>query len=159
MTNTPRLAELLLVEDNPADILITREAFADFKITNTLHVVEDGEEAMAFLRREEPYANAPRPDLILLDLNLPRKNGREVLAEIKADPQLKYIPVIVLTTSQSEDDVLRAYGEGASCYIVKPVGFQNFAQAIKEIHNFWFHLVVFPPEVENGKENDQNTAG
>lgn len=157
--HTPRLAEILLVEDNPADILITREAFANFKITNTLHVVEDGEEALAFLRHEGKYIDAPRPDLVLLDLNLPRKNGREVLAEIKADPQLKYIPVIVLTTSHSDEDVLHAYGEGASCYIVKPVGFLNFSQAIKEIHNFWFHLVVFPPEVEHGKENDQNTAG
>jgi CheY-like chemotaxis protein len=155
MTNPPRAAEILLIEDNPADILLTREAFEEFKVTNNLHVMENGEAAMAFLYREGIYADAPRPDLILLDLNLPRKSGREVLSEIKADPQLKYIPVIVLTTSQSENDVLHSYGDGASCYIVKPVGFQNFSLAIRKIHSFWFQLVVFPPKVENGKETDQ----
>jgi CheY-like chemotaxis protein len=138
--------EILLVEDNPADILITREAFADFKVINNLHVVEDGEAAMAYLRGEGDYAGRHRPDLVLLDLNLPLKNGREVLAEIKTDPQLKVIPVIVLTTSESDDDVLYSYGQHANSYIVKPVGFENFAKAVAKIHDFWIGLVRLPPD-------------
>jgi len=138
--------EILLVEDSPADILITREAFADAKLANTLHVVEDGVRAMEFLRREGSYASFPRPDLILLDLNLPRKNGREVLAEIKADAEFKSIPVIILTTSSADEDILQAYDLHANCYVIKPVGFDNFLKAIQSIQNFWFSVVVLPPE-------------
>jgi two-component system, chemotaxis family, response regulator Rcp1 len=144
--------EILLVEDSPADVIITREAFAEFKVINTLHVVEDGVKAMAYLRRSGPYANATRPDLILLDLNLPRKNGREVLAEIKTDPDLKSIPVVVLTTSHAESDILEAYDQHANCYIVKPVGFTNFVEAMKSIRQFWFSVVTLPPEVNNGQD-------
>ncbi|HMZ06970.1 MAG TPA: response regulator [Anaerolineales bacterium] len=144
--------EILLVEDNPADVLMTRSAFEDFKLTNTLHVVEDGVEALEYLHGEGKFAGSPHPDLIMLDLNLPRKNGREVLAEIKTDPALLNIPVIVLTTSRSEQDVLEAYGLHANCYIVKPVGFPNFVEAIKSIEHFWFSLVTLPSEVENGKK-------
>lgn len=144
--------EILLVEDNLADVLMTRSAFEDFKLTNTLHVVEDGVEALEYLHGEGKFAGSPHPDLIMLDLNLPRKNGREVLAEIKTDPALLNIPVIVLTTSRSEQDVLEAYGLHANCYIVKPVGFPNFVEAIKSIEHFWFSLVTLPSEVENGKK-------
>lgn len=144
--------DILLVEDSPSDVLITREAFKEFKIFNTLHVVEDGVEAMAFLHQEGKYASAPEPDLILLDLNLPRKNGREVLGEIKSDLELKHIPVVVLTTSQSEQDVLQAYDRYANCYIVKPVGFENFVEAMKSIRQFWFSVVTLPPEVNHGED-------
>ena len=146
--------DILLVEDSPADVLITREAFAEFKIINTLHVVEDGGEAMAFLKQDGKYASVPRPDLILLDLNLPRKNGREVLAEIKNDPRLKNIPVVVLTTSHSESDVLEAYDQHANCYIVKPVGFDNFVEAVKTINQFWFSVVTLPPEETHGQDSN-----
>ncbi|HNB35196.1 MAG TPA: response regulator [Anaerolineales bacterium] len=149
---TLQQVEILLVEDNPADVLMTRSAFEDFKLTNTLHVVEDGVEALEYLHGEGKFAGSPHPDLIMLDLNLPRKNGREVLAEIKTDPALLNIPVIVLTTSRSEQDVLEAYGLHANCYIVKPVGFPNFVEAIKSIEHFWFSLVTLPSEVENGKK-------
>ena len=142
----PRHIEILLVEDSPADILLTREAFEESRILNTLHVTEDGVQAMDFLRKRGAYASAPRPDLILLDLNLPRKNGREVLAEIKADPDLKKIPIVVLTTSGAEEDVLRAYDLNANCYVVKPVGFDNFMEAIQSIRHFWFSIVTLPPE-------------
>jgi CheY-like chemotaxis protein len=142
----PRQIEILLVEDSPADILLTREAFEQNKIANTLHVVEDGIQAMDFLHRQGAYASAPRPDLILLDLNLPRKNGREVLAEIKADPELKKIPIVVLTTSSADEDILRAYNLNANCYVVKPVGFDNFMEAMQTIRHFWFSVVTLPPE-------------
>jgi len=145
-----RQAEILLVEDNPADVLMTRSAFEDFKITNTLHVVDDGVEALEFLRGQGAFAGSPRPDLIMLDLNLPRMNGREVLAEIKADPELRHIPVVVLTTSRAEQDILEAYDLHANCYIVKPVGFVNFVEAIKSIKSYWFSLVTLPSEVANG---------
>jgi CheY-like chemotaxis protein len=151
--------EILLVEDNPTDVLITREAFADFKLRNTLHIVEDGIEAMNFLRHEGIYQSVPRPDLVLLDLNLPRKNGREVLAEIKSDPGLNSIPVIVLTTSQADDDIIHAYGQHANCYIVKPVGFENFVKAVQQINNFWFSLVTLPSGSDrHGQDNDSNSA-
>lgn len=150
--NSLREVEILLVEDNPADVLMTRSAFEDFKIANTLHVVEDGVEAMAYLRQEGEFAGAPRPDLIMLDLNLPRKNGREVLAELKADPALRNIPVVVLTTSRSEQDVLQAYDLHANSYIVKPVGFVNFVEAIKSIKNYWFSLVTLPTEIKYGQD-------
>jgi len=148
MTTNPlhRPIEILLVEDSPADILITREAFEEARLMNAIHVVEDGVQALEFLRREGRYASAPRPDLILLDLNLPRKNGREVLAEIKADESFKIIPVIVLTTSNSSEDILQAYDLHANCYVVKPVGFENFLKAVQSIRNFWFSVVALPPE-------------
>ena len=146
-----KAVEILLVEDNPADVLMTRSAFEDFNMSNTLRVVEDGVEALQFLRREGDFAGSPRPDLIMLDLNLPRKSGREVLAEIKSDPQLHTIPVVVLTTSNSEKDILQAYGFHANCYILKPVGFLNFVEAVKSIKNFWFSLVTLPSEVENSE--------
>ncbi len=141
-----RPIEILLVEDSPADILITREAFQEARLLNALHVVEDGVQALEFLRREGSYASAPRPDLILLDLNLPRKNGREVLAEIKADYVLRTIPVIILTTSGSNEDILNAYDLHANCYVVKPVGFENFLKAVQSIRNFWFSVVELPLE-------------
>jgi two-component system, chemotaxis family, response regulator Rcp1 len=144
--------EILLVEDSPADVIITREAFAEFKIINSLHVVDDGVNALAYLHRTGQYTNVPRPDLILLDLNLPRKNGREVLAEIKADLELKSIPVVVLTTSHAEKDIMEAYDQHANCYIVKPVGFTNFVEAIKSIRHFWFSVVTLPPEANNGQD-------
>jgi chemotaxis family two-component system response regulator Rcp1 len=142
----PKHIEILLIEDSPADILLTREAFEESRILNTLHVAEDGVQAMDFLRKRGAHASAPRPDLILLDLNLPRKNGREVLAEIKADPDLKKIPIVVLTTSSAEEDVLKAYDLTANCYVVKPVGFDNFMQAMQSIRHFWFSVVTLPPE-------------
>ena len=150
-----RQAEILLVEDNPADVLMTRSAFEDFKITNTLHVVDDGVEALEFLRGQGAFAGSPRPDLIMLDLNLPR----EVLAEIKADPELRHIPVVVLTTSRAEQDILEAYDLHANCYIVKPVGFINFVEAIKSIKSYWFSLVTLPSEVTNGQDPTANPAG
>src|SRR5262245_13128614 len=141
-----RPAVILLVEDNLGDVELTREALEDAKVLNTLHVVLDGMEAMAFLRRQGPYAQAPRPDLILLDLNLPKKDGREVLADIKADEDLKVIPVIVLTTSRADEDILKSYQLSANCYISKPVGFASFAAVIRSIENFWFTVVVLPPK-------------
>ena len=142
----PRHIEILLVEDSPADILLTREAFAHNKIINALHVTEDGIQAMDFLYKRGAYASAPRPDLILLDLNLPRKNGREVLAEIKADPNLRSIPIVVLTTSSADEDILKAYNLNANCYVVKPVGFDNFMEAMQSIRHFWFSVVTLPSE-------------
>ncbi len=133
--------EVLLVEDNPGDVRLTKEAFKDGKICNRLNVAGDGVEALAFLRREGRYANAPRPDLILLDLNLPKKDGRDVLAEIKAEEDLKRIPVVVLTTSNAEKDVLRTYDLHANCYIIKPVDFSQFITVIKTIEDFWFNVV------------------
>jgi two-component system response regulator len=142
----PRHIEILLVEDNPADILLTREAFEYNKIVNAIHVAEDGIQAMDFLYKRGRYASVSRPDLILLDLNLPRKNGREVLAEIKADPDLKSIPIVILTTSNADEDILRAYDLNANCYVVKPVGFDNFVKAMQSIRHFWFSVVTLPPE-------------
>ena len=137
--------EILLAEDSPTDALLTRRALAGGKLLNRLHVVEDGVKAIAFLRREAPYADAPRPHLILLDLNMPRKDGSEVLAEIKADEDLKVIPVVVLTTSNAEADVLRIYRLHANCYITKPVDFASFATAIATLEHFWFAVVTLPP--------------
>ncbi len=140
--------ELLLVEDSPSDTDLTVAALDGAKILNHLNVVEDGVEAMDFLRRQGPYTNVPRPDLILLDLNLPRKDGREVLAEIKADEQLKTIPVVVLTTSEADEDVLRAYAHHANCYIRKPVDFRQFLTVVKAIESFWLTVVKLPPNGE-----------
>ena len=143
-TPQPKHIEILLVEDSPADVLIAREALSEAKLLNTIHVAEDGIEAMDFLCKRGKFASAPRPDLILLDLNLPRKNGREVLAEIKADDDLKNIPVVVLTTSSAEEDVLRSYNLHANCYVVKPVEFDSFVKAVQSIQHFWFSVVVLP---------------
>lgn len=140
-----RPIEILLVEDSAADALLTKRALAEGRLMNRLHVVEDGVQAMAFLRKEPPYADMPRPELILLDLNLPRKDGREVLAEIKADEDLKVIPVVVLTTSRAEEDVLKSYKLHANCYIAKPVDFDSFAEAVATLHKFWFAVVTLPP--------------
>jgi CheY-like chemotaxis protein len=134
--------EVLLVEDNPGDVRLTREAFNEGKLLNHLSVVGDGIEALAFLHREGPYANAPRPDLILLDLNLPRKDGRDVLTEIKIDEDLKRIPVVVLTTSNAEKDIITTYGLHANCYIVKPVDFGEFITVVKSIEDFWFTIIT-----------------
>lgn len=142
--DSPRLIEILLVEDSRADVLITREALTEARLFNTLHVARDGVEAMDFLHKRGQYTSARRPDLILLDLNLPRKNGREVLAEIKADDNLKSIPVVVLTTSSAEEDIIKSYNLHANCYVVKPVGFENFLAAVQSIRHFWFSVVVLP---------------
>lgn len=141
-----RLVEILLVEDSPGDVRLTREALREGKIRNNLSVVTDGMEALAFLRREGRYAAAPRPDVILLDLNLPRKDGREVLAELKADERLRCIPVVILTTSTDERDVLRAYELHANCYITKPVDFEQFIGVVQAIENFWLTVVILPSE-------------
>ena len=141
-----RPIEILLVEDSPSDTDLTVAALAAAKVNNSLSVVEDGAQAMEFLRRQGSYAQAPRPDLILLDLNLPRKDGREVLAEIRADEKLTAIPVVVLTTSQAEKDVLHAYALHANCYIAKPVDFQQFLEVVKAIEGFWLTVVKLPPE-------------
>ena len=141
-----RAVEILLVEDNPGDVRLTLEAFKENKLHNHLHVVGDGEEAMAFLRRESQYADAPRPDLILLDLNLPKKDGREVLAELKGDPDLKRIPVVILTVSAAEEDVLRTYDLHANCYVTKPVDLDEFIKVVKTIEDFWLTIVKLPLE-------------
>ena len=135
---------ILMAEDNATDVMITKEALVHAKLLNTLHVVSDGIEAMDFLYRRGKYAKAPRPDLILLALNMPRKNGQEVLAEIKADDKLKFIPVVILTTSKAEEDVLKAYGLHANCYVVKPVDFEVFAEVVRSIEQFWFSVVRLP---------------
>jgi CheY-like chemotaxis protein len=137
-------AEILLVEDNPGDIRLTREILREGKVPNTLHSVVDGVEAMAFLRRQGSFAHSPRPDLILLDLNLPKKDGREVLAEIKADLQLRQIPVVVMTTSKADEDVLRSYDLHANCYIPKPVDLDQFIRVIRSIEDFWLTVVKLP---------------
>ncbi|MFQ5814086.1 MAG: response regulator [Anaerolineae bacterium] len=138
--------EILLVEDNPGDARLTVEALKEGKMQNNLHTVGDGVEALAFLRREGKYADAPHPDLILLDLNLPKKDGREVLAEIKGDPHLKRIPVVVLTTSKSEQDILKTYDLHANCYITKPVDLEQFISVAKSIEDFWLTVVKLPPD-------------
>ncbi len=136
--------QILLIEDNPGDIRLTREVLKDGKITNQLSVVTDGEEALFFLKKEGQHKDAVTPDLILLDLNLPKKDGREVLAEIKANPMLMLIPVIVLTTSDAELDVLNVYANHANCYITKPVNFDQFIKVIQSIENFWLTIVKLP---------------
>jgi two-component system response regulator len=147
-TNAEPVA-ILLVEDSPGDVRLTREAFKDAKVHMNLHVASDGAEAMAFLRREGDYAKVPRPDLILLDLNLPKKDGREVLGEIKESPTLKSIPVVVLTTSASEADILRSYNLHANCYITKPVGLNGFLDVVKSIDDFWLTVVKLPSEAHS----------
>jgi CheY-like chemotaxis protein len=139
-----RQIEVLLVEDDPGDVMMTREAFQDYKLHNELHVVSDGAEAMAFLRQEGEYAGRPRPDLVLLDLNLPRMDGRQVLEAIKSDPELASIPVVVLTTSENEDDVLHSYSLHANAYVTKPVDFQRFIEVVRQIDDFFVTVVRLP---------------
>lgn len=138
--------EILLVEDNPADVRLTQEALREGKVKNSLSVARDGAEAIAFLRRQGEFAAAPKPDLILLDLNLPKKDGREVLADIKDDPILRRIPVVVLTTSSAEADILKSYELHANCYITKPVDLEQFVKVVKSIDDFWLTVVRLPPE-------------
>jgi CheY-like chemotaxis protein len=139
--------DILLVEDNPTDAMLTMEAIGDSKVLNTLHHVSDGVEAMEFLLRQGPYATAPTPGVILLDLNMPRKNGFELLAEIKAHPTLRVIPVVVLTTSKADEDIVKSYGLHANCFVTKPVEFEELVQAVREIKEFWFSVVTLPPPV------------
>ncbi len=139
-----RPVDILLVEDNPADVRLTREALKETKALNTLHVVGDGVAAMAFLRQQSPYAGSPRPDLILLDLNLPKKDGRDVLAEVKADQELRDIPVVVLTTSRAEEDVERAYDLHANAYVTKPGDLTQFLEVMRAIEAFWLAVVTLP---------------
>ncbi|NJN45669.1 MAG: response regulator [Candidatus Competibacteraceae bacterium] len=139
-----RPIEILLIEDNPGDVLLTREGLEEAKVRNNLYVVRDGVEALDFLRRQGEYAQAERPDLILLDLNLPLKDGREVLQEIKHDPHLRSIPVVVLTTSESDEDILRSYELHANCYITKPIDMAGFIRVVKSIDDFWFTVVRLP---------------
>ncbi|MDX1494653.1 MAG: response regulator [Longimicrobiales bacterium] len=140
-----RPIDILLVEDNPGDIRMTKELLKESKVRNNLAVAMDGEEAMAYLRREGEHEDATRPDLILLDLNLPRKDGRETLAEIKDDPELKTIPVVVLTSSEADEDVVKMYDLQANCYVTKPVGLDEFAKVVRTIEDFWLTIVKFPP--------------
>ena len=142
MAETTRV---LLVEDNPGDVRLTVEALKEGKVRNNFHTVEDGVQAMAFLRRQGEYAKSPRPDLVLLDLNLPKMNGREVLAEIKQDPDLRRIPVVILTVSKAEQDILKTYNLYANCYITKPVDLDQFLEVVKSIENFWLTVVMLPP--------------
>ncbi|CAI7978453.1 Response regulator Rcp1 [Frankia sp. Hr75.2] len=146
MTEPVVPVEVLLVEDDPGDVLMTREAFEDHKLKNNLNVVSDGVEALAYLRGEGPYADAPRPDLILLDLNLPRRDGRQVLAEVKADERLRRIPIVVLTTSEAEEDVLRSYDLHANAYITKPVDFERFVAVVRQIDDFFITVARLPAQ-------------
>ncbi|MCE1245115.1 MAG: response regulator [Firmicutes bacterium] len=142
MKGTP--IDILLVEDDQGDIELTREALKDSKLNINLHVARDGVEALAFLRKQQPFEKAVRPDLILLDINMPRKNGRETLQEIRSDEELKSIPVVVLTSSNSDEDITKSYEIGANCYITKPVGFDQFVKVVKTIEKFWFTIVKLP---------------
>jgi CheY-like chemotaxis protein len=139
--------DILLVEDSPGDVMLTQNAFQVAKLPNKLHITRDGAEAMAFLRREGEYGEAPRPDLILLDLNLPKKDGRTILAEIKADSGLKMIPVLILTSSSGDEDILRSYQLRANCYITKPVDLEGFAKVVRSVENFWFSLAQLPRDM------------
>ena len=138
--------EILLVEDSPSDVRLTIEALKDAKVSNHLSVVSDGVEAIAFLKKVGKYADSPRPDLIVLDLNLPKKDGREVLGEIKQDENLKLIPVVVITTSKSDEDILKSYNLHANCYITKPIDLEQFMIVVKAIENFWLTIVKLPPD-------------
>jgi CheY-like chemotaxis protein len=139
-----QVVDVLLVEDDAGDVLMTREAFEHYKIRNELHVVTDGEQALQFVRRQGEFAAAPRPGLIMLDLNLPRRDGLEVLAELKADPELRVIPVVILTTSQAEEDIVRSYALHANAYVTKPVDFERFIEVIRQIDNFFITVVKLP---------------
>jgi len=144
-----RPLDILLIEDNPADVRLTQEAFRDARVQNRLHVVGDGVEAMAFLRRQGVFNSISCPDLIILDLNLPRKDGREVLAEIKCDPSLSMIPIVIMTVSKDERDIVESYRLHANCYIRKPVRFREFIEIVKSIEDFWFTIVTLPPNSGN----------
>lgn len=142
----PQSADILLVEDNPGDVRLIQEALQDGKLLNRIATVSDGQKALAYLRKQGSYAQATRPDLILLDLNIPRKDGREVLAEIKADPHLRSIPVVIVTSSQAEEDILRSYNTHANCYVAKPVDLEKFVAVVKAIEEFWVTIVKLPPK-------------
>lgn len=139
-----KAVDILLVEDNPGDVELIRESLSEGKMRNEMHVVEDGIDAMKFLHKQGKYEEAPCPDLVLLDLNLPKKSGREVLQEIKSDPQLKFIPVVVLTSSKAEEDIVKSYNLHANCYITKPVDFDQFMEVVKSIEDFWLTVVKLP---------------
>jgi len=140
---------ILLVEDNPVDVMITKKAFSAGRVSNNLHVAEDGEEAMDFLYKRGKYSSAPSPEIILLDLNLPKKDGREILAEVKADPSLRRIPIVILTTSQDKEDIWRSYNLQANCFITKPVDMEQFTKALECLGEFWFSVVRLPIPVES----------
>jgi chemotaxis family two-component system response regulator Rcp1 len=142
-----RPVDILLVEDNPGDVRLIREALHEGKLLNQLSTVPDGQQALAFLRKQGSHAQASRPDLILLDLNLPRKDGREVLAEIKADPDLRSIPVVILTSSHAEEDILKSYNAHANCYVTKPLDLEKFVTVVKSIENFWLSIVKLPSKM------------
>ena len=148
MMNNDRPIEILLVEDNPGDVRLTLEVMKDARVRNHMSMVKDGVEALAFLRREGDYADAPRPDLILLDLNLPKKDGREVLADIKADPTLRRIPVVVLTVSKDEEDILKSYDLYANCYVTKPINMEQFIAVVRSIEDFWLTIVKLPHDIK-----------
>jgi two-component system, chemotaxis family, response regulator Rcp1 len=145
MADAGRPVEILLVEDNAGDVRLAREGLRECKLLNNLSVAEDGVRALAFLRKEGEYANAPRPDLIMLDLNLPRKDGREVLKEIKEDESFKCIPVVILTTSKAEEDIIKSYSLHANCYVTKPLAIEQFIHVVQAIESFWFTIVKLPP--------------
>jgi len=149
-TKVGKPIEILLVEDNPGDVDLARAAMEDSKVRNILHTVGDGVEAMLFLRRKGKYTEVPRPDLVLLDLNLPKKNGREVLAEIKSDEDLKRIPVVILTISKDEEDILKTYNLHANCFITKPIDLNQFVKVVKAIEDFWLTIVKLPPNGSKG---------
>jgi chemotaxis family two-component system response regulator Rcp1 len=143
----PQSVDILLVEDNPGDVRLIQEALQDGKLLNRIATMSDGQKALAYLRKQGSYAQAPRPDLILLDLNIPRKDGREVLAEIKADPLLRSIPVVIVTSSQAEEDILRSYDTHANCYVTKPVDLEKFVAVVRAIEEFWVTIVKLPPKL------------
>ena len=147
MMNNDQPIEILLVEDNPGDVRLTLEVMKDARVRNHMSMVKDGVEALAFLRREGDFADAPRPDLILLDLNLPKKDGREVLADIKADPTLRRIPVVVLTVSKDEEDILKSYDLYANCYVTKPINMEQFVAVVRSIEDFWLTIVKLPHDI------------
>jgi two-component system, chemotaxis family, response regulator Rcp1 len=148
-----KVADILIVEDNPGDARLIREVLNSNKIFTSLHIVKDGVEAMEFLRNEGKFKSAPKPDLIILDLNLPRKDGREVLSEIKSDPDLKHIPTVIMTISQAEEDILKSYNLHANCYITKPIDLNQFIKVVKSIEDFWFTIVKLPPKSNNEFQN------
>ena len=148
MMNNDQPIEILLVEDNPGDVRLTLEVMKDARVRNHVSMVKDGVEALAFLRREGDFADAPRPDLILLDLNLPKKDGREVLADIKADPTLRRIPVVVLTVSKDEEDILKSYDLYANCYVTKPINMEQFIAVVRSIEDFWLTIVKLPHDIK-----------
>jgi len=143
--NKFKAVEILLIEDNPGDVRLTIEALKESKIINNLQVVEDGIEALSYLKKEGIYKDKPRPDLIILDLNLPKKDGREVLAEIKSNDTFKQIPIVILTTSEAEEDIIKSYELHANCYITKPVNMEQFIKVVKSVGDFWFSIVILPP--------------